>query len=129
MNELYHYGVLGMKWGVRKGNYSSAYSKGVKKLKKLENKSAKYENKSYKLSAKSTKLNRKAYKSGDRDKWGKAIEMDAKAKKYMHKSAKLKNKGRKFYKQMERTFADVPAKSLNKADVDYGRRYASRVLT
>lgn len=36
-NELMHYGVLGMKWGVHRGNVSTAYGKATAKRKKLEN--------------------------------------------------------------------------------------------
>ena len=36
-NELMHYGVIGMKWGVRRGNVAQAYSKATAKRKKLDN--------------------------------------------------------------------------------------------
>ena len=36
-NELMHYGVIGMKWGVHRGNVAQAYSKATAKRKKLEN--------------------------------------------------------------------------------------------
>ena len=37
-SELYHYGVLGMKWGIRRGNTAKAYTKASKKLTKLDKK-------------------------------------------------------------------------------------------
>ena len=35
-NELKHYGVIGMKWGVYRGNVASEYSKATAKRKKLD---------------------------------------------------------------------------------------------
>lgn len=47
-NELYHYGVLGMRWGVRRGRTSQVTAKAQKKLAKLDNKVDKYQRKAYK---------------------------------------------------------------------------------
>lgn len=39
---LMHYGVLGMKWGVRRGKTQQAYEKASKKLEKYDRKVTKY---------------------------------------------------------------------------------------
>lgn len=47
-NELYHYGVLGMKWGVRRGRTGQVYEKAQRKLAKIDRKVDKYTRKKYK---------------------------------------------------------------------------------
>lgn len=122
-NELYHYGVLGMRWGIRRGNASSTYARGVKKLKKYNARAEKLKAKSDKLSYKYGKI----YAKGKNDE--KARELDAKARKLNYKSTKLMQKGKRLYKKMEREFANVPSKDLNPEDIEYGKRFANTVLS
>lgn len=96
--ELKHYGVLGMKWGVRRGNTSGAYEKASKKLKKLDDRVEKAKAKS-----------RKATDKADRRVYGLATSgMRARAKrkanKASYKVAKNARKAQKWLSQMEKTF-------------------------
>lgn len=121
-NELMHYGVLGMRWGIRKGRASQAYSRGVKKLKKIDKEANRLERKSAHMDYQSSK-------KMARGNIEKGMKLQGKAKKLHYKSVKLQNKGKNFYKKMEKEFADVDAKTLNQADIDYGKRYANIVLS
>lgn len=122
-NELYHYGVLGMRWGIRRGRAGSAYSKGVKKLKNLDRRANELKTKSDKLAYKSAKI----YSKGRNDE--KARKLDVKARKLNYKSTKLVNRGKKFYKKMETEFSGVSIKNFNKEDIEYAKRYANRILS
>lgn len=107
--ELMHYGVIGMKWGVHKGNASKAYGKAIRKKTKLENNvvktkkaydkatikantgaAHKYQN----LQIKADKLQSKA----DKKKYGffsnarKAAELQVKADRAQYKANKYKSK-------------------------------------
>lgn len=119
-NELYHYGVLGMKWGVRRGNTSKAYGKASKKAKKLEAKSAALRLKSAKLQSKALK---KENKATTEKQYQKARKVQFKANKLNLKSAKLEKKGRKWVKKMEREFSNVKMSDISKEHLDMGRKY------
>ena len=78
--ELYHYGVVGMKWGVRR-----AVSK-TQRRSKLERKAAKYTIKAEKARKKSDKLHAEELDKSIRNKSAKAAKFRVKAAKLMKKS-------------------------------------------
>lgn len=111
-NELYHYGVLGMKWGVRKDPRSSRRSISDEdlssRINKLDTKTGKLDTKARKYSAKAAKYNRKANKAkriaanpiiGRTDFREAAnytaLRFEGKGLKYTHKSEKLNTKASK----------------------------------
>lgn len=77
--ELYHYGVAGMKWGVRKASYKSSANE------RLSRKALKYDKKS----AVYTKRSEKAHNKYDLEDSNKAA---IKAAKYTKKAAKVRKK-------------------------------------
>lgn len=129
---LEHYGVLGMKWGVRNNTYSSIREGGAKKLKKIE----KYQGKSAKNKAKAAKIQyniaRQEYKTQKLIKRGeepitrldkkqvKATKANAKAIKYDHKVAKLE---RRVTKAVERAmYLPVDMQAANRYEHLFDRR-------
>ena len=101
-DELTHYGVLGMKWGVRK-DASRAYGKAVQKKNNLKKKEVDYNLKSAKIRQKAFK---KETKATSQKQYDKAKKLEFKANKYALKSAKYQEKGLKWVKAMDKTFRD-----------------------
>ena len=81
-NELYHHGILGMKWGVRRSRYKT------KRNYSLEKKALKYDKKAAVLTKKSEKIH------ADKD-LEDSNKNAIKAAKYLKKAAKLKTKSLK----------------------------------
>lgn len=116
---LQHYGVLGMKWGVRR-NPSRAYAKAIRKKKKLESSSADLALKSAKLEQKYLKKDARATSA---KKIAKARKIHAKSVKLNLKSAKLRNKGVKWVKAMDKTFAGYTVNQVPKQTILGGQKY------
>lgn len=119
--ELYHYGVLGMKWGVRRGNTTKAYGKASKKLAKLDRKVTKAENKVIKRAKKNDDALASRFSS--------KRKLDRTQRKVTRAAAsyrKTLRKANKWYKSMESTFAKTDIK-FSPEQVKNGKKYVNRL--
>ena len=119
--ELYHYGVLGMKWGVRRGNSAKAYEKASTKLDKLNRKADRMMDKAYEKKAKADKKAASLFATEKS-----ARKADFKAQKALRKSVVATRKAQKWLREMDTTFKNTPEK-LSKKQVDMGRVYLERM--
>lgn len=119
-NELQHYGVIGMKWGIRRGRTQEAYEKASKKLKKLDDKVNKAEAKSRKASARVDRIRYGIHIPGSRDK------AEKKARMASGKAANAVEKARKWYTKMEKVFAETDI-SLTTEQQKLGQSYIDRL--
>lgn len=136
---IMHYGVLGMKWGVRH-NPSRAFRKASNKANRLKDRYDKANVKALKLDAKSSKAASKAAKSRKRDKknatsdvysdsrrtkrlQNKSSKIDSKASKATKKATKAMSKSMKWEASMSRAFRDTNISDISEKDIAAGRDY------
>ena len=120
-SELYHYGVLGMKWGIRKGRTEQAYTKASKKLNKLDRKVNKAEAKALKTRAKAdAKMGSLFYSEK------KAKKAEFKAERKAAKVTRKLRRAQRWYKSMEKNFANTDIK-LSQEQIAIGQRYVDRL--
>lgn len=128
---LEHYGVLGMKWGVRK-DPEKAYRKSMNKLSRLDKKVAKREFKSAKLLMKSTKKEEKAFRTTNEKRYvkrtAKALKYKRKSAKQLYKSKKAQKKAKEWVDSMNEYFANTSINSISTDDIALGKKYAVQIL-
>lgn len=121
LSELYHYGVLGMRWGVRR-NPSVAFKKATKKANKLNHKVNKATENLKKRTAKFDKVN-KSYSGfgiASRGDLAGAAQRYYSAKKKLNKKSV---KAQKWETEMEKTFSNVSVNSIDKDTLSRGKEY------
>lgn len=106
---LKHIGVLGMKWGVRRGNQSRTFARASKKAIRLDKKSGK-------LAKRGANLQYKGAKWGNFGKIRKGMRLT-------YKSTKYDEKARKWELKMAQHLQGVKVSELQPKHKDAGKQY------
>lgn len=107
-NDLQHYGVLGMKWGVRK-NPQRAYEKANAKMTKLDKKAVK----------KQVKAVKKRYS------WFSSKE---RADRLQYRADKATYKAAMWYHKVSKVMGAKKASQMSHDNINMGKRYADWLL-
>lgn len=120
-NELMHYGVLGMKWGVHK-NPSRAFAKAKKKDNKLDRQVAKAQAKFDKRYAKRNKVEKRFTGIGiaSRGDLARAVVRQSRAKNKLDRKIK---KSQKWKEEMLKNFSDVKFNDIDSKNIVDGEKY------
>lgn len=123
-DELQHYGVIGMKWGVRR-NASKAYGRAMVKKRKIEDRVSENRLKGSKLQYKAEKMRQKATTT---KKLNKANEQMLQANKLLADAAKYEAKGRKWAKKVDSVFKDYTIKKATEGNIKDGKNFVYRKI-
>lgn len=117
-----HYGVLGMKWGVRKGRSKQAYERASKKLNGIVNRVSKAESKAKrKMYTADTVESRLIFSNPS-----KAARLRMKSRKYQSRADKYRYKAVKWINSMDSVLSSTP-NSLSKDQKALGERYVEQL--
>lgn len=120
-NYLSHYGVLGMRWGIRRGHSNAAYEKASKKLRKISLKVDKFERKANNQVRKAD-ANRYSFRGSEE----RAAKHDKKAAKYSYKASRQMQKAIRWCNQMDKAFSKTSIQR-SQSQIDLGKEYMQKI--
>jgi len=120
--ELCHYGVRGMKWGVRKGKVDKAYAKASKKLSKLDKKVEKTRRQWEKSASKADMYALRTSRKGAE----RRAKYEALAKQSAAKNAVYTRKAKKWLDSMDKVFKNTTV-SLSNEQIALGKKYQETI--
>lgn len=128
-DDLEHYGVLGMKWGIRK-DANKAYSKAGAKLEKLNKKVVKLSNKAAKKEQKALKKQRKASSAilFQKTKAKRASKATRKALKVYQKAQEKEVKAYRWNESMKKVFSGITVSNADQKYIELRQKYANRTI-